>query len=517
MGRQQKIKMERKMKEKEGFLDKGKLKNIILKSIAMFIIALIIIFGATYLIAYKDRDVEAKIGSTVIKKSELNARIEAVKNQYKSYGIDPNDPQYKSIFDSVVEQIKEEYINSAVVEEYAKRNNIKPTDDEIKQQVDKEIENIKSGFKSEEEYKKAVEASKYKTEEALREEIKKYVMPDILEAKSLAPIYSQIKVTDTDALNYFNEVTQVRARHILIKVDEGADEKTVNEKKALAEELRQRILKGEDFAKLAKEYSEDPGSKDNGGDLGFFSKGQMVKEFENAAFSLKPGEISEVIKTQYGFHIIQVLDTKIRGRSYDQPEKVKAKHILIKVDKTATQEDIKKKTDLVNEIYNKLLKGADFDSLAKEYSEDTDTKDKGGDLGEVSKGSKGDAWDSVVFALKKGTFSKPFESNDGYEIVYVYDKIPAVTATFESVKDEIIKTLETNKKNEARTTWLNERKTEYGVRYGNMWDDVTGFFNNKIFGPIKNFFTNLRKSIQSNSGTGTNTNQNNSNNQGENP
>jgi parvulin-like peptidyl-prolyl isomerase len=515
MGRQQKIKIERKIKEKEGVLDKGKVKNIILKSIALFLIAIVIIFGATYLIAYKDRDVEAKIGSTVVKKSELNARIEAVKNQYKSYGIDPEDPQYKSIFDSVVEQIKEEYINSAIVEEYAKRNNIKPTDEEIKTQVDKEIENIKSGFKSEEEYKKAVESSRFKTEDALREEIKKYVMPDILEAKALAPIYSQIKVTEEDAKNYFNEVSQVRARHILIKVDEGADEKTVNEKKALATELRQRILKGEDFAKLAKEYSDDTGTKDKGGDLGFFSKGQMVKEFEDAAFSLKPGEVSDVIKTKYGFHIIQVLDTKIRGRSYDQPEKVKAKHILIKVDKTATQEDIKKKTDLVNEIYNKLLKGSDFDSLAKEYSEDTNTKDKGGDLGEVSKGTKGDTWDNVVFSLKKGTFSKPFETDEGYEIVYVYDKIPAVTATFESVKDEIIKTLETNKKNEAKTTWLNERKTEYGVKYGNMWDEVTGFFNNKIFGPVKNFFLNLRKSIQSNSGTTTN--QNNSNNQGEKP
>lgn len=515
MGRQQKIKMERKMKKEEGTLDKGKIKNIILKSIAMFLIAIIVVFGATYLIAYKDRDVEAKIGSTVVKKSELNARIEAVKNQYKSYGIDPEDPQYASIFESIIEQIREEYINSAVVEEYAKRNNIKPTDEELKEQIDKEVENIKSGFQSEEEYKKAIESSKYKNEEALREEIKKYVIPDILEAKCLAPIYSQIKVTEEDAKNYFNEVTQVRARHILIKVDEGADEATINEKKALAEQLRERILKGEDFAKLATEYSEDTGSKDKGGDLGFFGKGEMVKEFEDAAFSLKPGEISEVIKSQYGFHIIQVLETKIRGRSYDQPEKVKAKHILITIDKTAAQEDIQKKIDLVNEIYDKLLKGSDFDSLAKQYSDDTNTKDSGGDLGEVSKGTKGDVWDNVVFSLKKGTFSKPFETTEGYEIVYVYDKIPAVTATFESVKDEIIKTLEEQKRNQARSTWLNERKTEYGIKYGNMWDEVTTFFNNKIFGPIKNVFINLKNSIQSNSETSTE--QNNSNTQGENP
>lgn len=515
MGRQQKIKMERKLKEKEGLLDKGKLKNILLKSIAMFLIAIIIILGATYLIAYKDRDVEAKIGSTVIKKSELNARIEAVKNQYASHRIDLNDPQYKSIFDSVIEQIKNEYINSAIFEEYAKRNNIKPTDEEIKTQVDKEIENIKSGFQSEKEYKKAVEGSRFKTEEALKEEIKKYVIPDILEAKSLAPIYSKIVVTEEDAKNYFDEVTQVRARHILIKVEEGEDENTINEKKELAQKLRERVLKGEDFAKLAKEYSDDTGSKDNGGDLGFFSRGKMVKEFEEAAFSLKPNEISEVIKTQYGFHIIQVLDVKIRGRDYDQPEKVKAKHIVFKIDKTAPQEEIQKKVDLANEVYNKLLKGADFENLAKEYSDDANTKDNGGDLGEVSKGTKGDNWDKIVFSLQKGKFSKPFETDEGYEIVYVYDKIPAIIATFESVKDDIIKTLENNKRNVARTDWLNERKTEYGIKYGNMWDEVTGFFNNKIFAPIKNFLLKLRSSIQSNSGTTTN--QNNSKNQGEIP
>lgn len=513
MGRIQKIKKERK--EKEGVFDKKKIKNIILKSIAMFLIAIIVVFGITYLIAYRDRDVEAKIGSTVVKKSELNARIEAVKNQYRSYGIDPNDPQYKSIFDSVVEQIREELINTAVFEEYAKRNNIKATSEEIKEQVDKEIENIKSGFQSEEEYKKAVEQSRFKTEEALRKEIEKYVIPVILEAKALSEVYKQVNITEEDALKYFNEVTQVRARHILIKVDENADEKTINEKKALAEELRQRILKGEDFAKLAKEYSDDPGSKEKGGDLGFFGKGQMVKEFEDAAFSLKVGDISEVIKTKYGFHIIQVLDQKIRGSSYDQPEKVKAKHILIKVDKKGKQEDIQKKSELANEIYNKLIKGEDFETLAKQYSEDENTKEKGGDLGEVSKGTKGDAWDNIVFSLKKGEFSKPFETDEGYEIVYVYDKIPKVTATFESVKDEIIKTLEENKRKELRSTWLTEKKSEYGIKYGNMWTQVTDYFNKNIFSPLKNFLNNLRSSIQSNSGTSTPQNQ--SNNQGEKP
>ncbi len=509
MGRLKKIKEERKKLKKEGVLDKNKIKNIVLKSIALFLIAIILVFSITFLIAYKDRDIYAKIGSTVIKNSELNSRIEAVKNQYKSYGIDPEDEQYKSIFESIIESVKDELINQAIFEEYAKRNNIKPTDEEIKARVDKEIENIKSGFKSEEEYQNAVKQSRFKTEEALREELKKYVIPDILEAKALQEVYSQIKITDEDALKYFNEVTQVRARHILIKVDENADEKTVEEKKKLAESIRQRILNGEDFAKLAKEYSEDEGTKDKGGDLGFFGKGQMVQEFENAAFSLKPGEISELVKTKYGFHIIQVLETKTKGESYDQPEKVKAKHILIKVDKNAPQEEIQKKKNLADEIYSKLLKGENFDKLAKEYSEDENTKETGGDLGEVAKGTKGESWDNVVFALRKGTFSKPFETDEGYEIVYVYDKIPFKKAKFEDVKDDIIKTLENQKRNELKNQWLSEKKTEFGIKYGSMLTEVTNYMKKTFLDPLKNIISKLRSSIQQNTGTTSTENQSN--------
>jgi len=509
MGRIKKIKEERKKLKREGVLDKNKIKNIVIKSIALLLIAIILVFSITFLIAYKDRDIYAKVGSTVIKNSELNARIEAVKNQYKSYGIDPENEQYKSIFDSVVEQIKEELIDQAIFEEYAKRNNIKPTNEEIKERVDKEIENIKSGFKSEEEYQNAVKQSRFKTEDALREEIKKYVIPDILEAKALQEVYSKINITDEDALKYFNEVTQVRARHILIKVDENADEKTVEEKKNLALSIRKRILNGEDFAKLAKEYSEDEGSKDKGGDLGFFGKGTMVKEFEDVAFSLKPSEISDVVRTKYGFHIIQVLETKTRGESYDQPEKVKVKHILIKVDKNAPQDEIEKKKKLADDIYSRLLKGEDFEKLAKEYSEDEATKDKGGDLGEVAKGTKGDNWDNVVFNLKKGSFSKPFETNEGYEIVLVYDKIPYKKARFEDVKDDIIKTLQNQKRNELRTQWLNEKKSEFGVRYGSMWTEVTNYMKNTFLDPIKNLISKLRSSIQQNSGTTSTQNQSN--------
>ena len=108
----------------------------------------------------------------------------------------------------------------------------------------------------------------------------------------------------------YQEPRAVRARHILIEVPQGATPEQEKEALKKAQRLRERILKGEDFAKLAQEYSADPGTKEKGGELGFFTQGQMVKEFEEAAFRLKPGEISEPVRTPFGYHLIQVEEVK---------------------------------------------------------------------------------------------------------------------------------------------------------------------------------------------------------------
>ena len=127
----------------------------------------------------------------------------------------------------------------------------------------------------------------------------------------------KITVTDKEVEEYYNahkdkfkENEAVKASHILIKVDKDGDKKAWEAAKKKAEMVRSKALKGESFAKLAKEYSDDPGSKNKGGELGYFTKGRMVPEFEKAAFSLKKGEISQPVKTAFGYHIIKVEDKK---------------------------------------------------------------------------------------------------------------------------------------------------------------------------------------------------------------
>ncbi len=177
----------------------------------------------------------------------------------------------------------------------------------------------------------------------------------------------KVSVSDEEIKKYyeahkdeFKAEESVKASHILIRVPEGADEKAWKEAKKKAEMIRKKLLKGEDFAKLAKEYSEDPGSKNRGGDLGYFSKGRMIPEFEKAAFSLKKGEISEPVKTSFGYHIIKVEDKKAAGQlSLDEVKDEIRKRLLQEKEQRLQQDVIaglKKKYKV--EVHKELLKSS---------------------------------------------------------------------------------------------------------------------------------------------------------------
>ncbi|MCD6198000.1 MAG: peptidylprolyl isomerase [Deltaproteobacteria bacterium] len=144
------------------------------------------------------------------------------------------------------------------------------------------------------------------------------IMNAVLAQKFLQrEVEGKVKITDDEIETYykgheeeFTNPESVKTRHILLKVPEGADEKAWKEAESKAKDIKKKLENGEDFAELAKKYSDDPGSKDKGGDLGFFTKGRMVPEFESAAFSLKPGELSDPVKTNFGYHIIEVQEKK---------------------------------------------------------------------------------------------------------------------------------------------------------------------------------------------------------------
>ncbi|MFC7372865.1 peptidylprolyl isomerase [Fictibacillus iocasae] len=231
--------------------------------------------------------------------------------------------------DEFYQELKERYGNQVLkemVDQMVLEKEYKVSDKE----VEKEIAKIKKESGGDEAFKQLLEQNGIKDEKVLKERIK-----GMLASEKAAT--SGVKVSDEEAKKVFEEKykTEVKASHILVD-----DEKT-------AKEVKAKLDKGGDFAKLAEEYSKDPGSKTKGGDLGFFGKGAMVPAFDKAAFSLEKGKISEPVKSDYGYHIIKVED-KRENKFEDKKEEIKkelkqqkAKPIQEIVDKLRKKADVK--------------------------------------------------------------------------------------------------------------------------------------------------------------------------------
>jgi len=180
-----------------------------------------------------------------------------------------------------------------------------------KKEIQDGIGEIRKRFGTEEEYNQEL-ARQGLSEEEFKEQVKEQLMvikliDQEVKAKVVPPTDSEIEDFYKQNESEMVEPEQVRARHILIKVDENTDKKKALNK---IREILKEVKKGDtSFAELAKKYSEGP-TAPRGGDLGFFIRGQMVRKFEEAAFALKVGEISDVVETEYGYHIIQCIEKK---------------------------------------------------------------------------------------------------------------------------------------------------------------------------------------------------------------
>ena len=213
--------------------------------------------------------------------------------------------------DEVMDIALKELINMQVLKQESERQKIVPSADDVKQEMDK----IKTNFPDEDTFKKTI------TEKGLTvEEIEKSITSQLavqqiikkeLEDKISIP-NSEIEKFYNENPNYFKSEESVKAAHILIKVDNKAEEAAISEAKKKIEGILASVKGGADFAETAKKSSEGP-SGPGGGDLGFFTKGKMVKPFEDAAFALKVGEVSDVVRSPFGFHIIKVTDKKEAG------------------------------------------------------------------------------------------------------------------------------------------------------------------------------------------------------------
>lgn len=178
--------------------------------------------------------------------------------------------------------------------------------------TNEQLRKLKERFPSEDEFKSALTKANL-SEAAIKSELKKAIAIQQFVDREFV---RKTSVTEEESRAYydshpdlFKQPEQVRASHILIKVDPGADASQKAEARKKLEEIQESVHNGEDFSTLATERSEGP-SRKRGGDLGYFGRGQMVKPFEEAAFALRPGEVSDIVETEFGYHLIKVFDKK---------------------------------------------------------------------------------------------------------------------------------------------------------------------------------------------------------------
>lgn len=234
---------------------------------------------------------------------------------------------------------------------------------------------------------------------------------------------------------YERTKTEVRASHILIKVDQNASPKDTLEAFNKIMALKSRIEKGEDFASVAKmkNGSDDPSVVNNGGDLGYFTAFQMVYPFEEKAYTTPINAVSDPFRTRYGYHILRVTDKRpARGT-------IKVAHIMVAAGKDANADVIANAQKKINEIYDKLIQGSKWEEMVSAHSDDPGSSKKGGELPAFGSGTSQrmvPVFEEAAFSLKAdGEISKPIKTEYGFHIIKRLEWKDI--QSFESMKKEL--------------------------------------------------------------------------------
>jgi len=256
---------------------------------------------------------------------------------------------------------------------------------------------------------------------------------------------------------------EVRAAHIMIALEANAlPSDTLKAYKQLVE-LRKSILSGKTkFENAARETSADTWSAKNGGDLGFFTVFNMVYPFESAAYELEVGELSMPVRSQYGYHLVKLLERRSASGI------VRVRHIFFASNGKSSLQEQQRAERSANEIYSRLEGGEDFISLL-EFSEDRKTKDAMGELPEFGINNMMPAFEAAAFALEApGEYSTPVETSIGWHVIQLIEKKPL--PTFDELKSELKKKVNRDVRSRVGATRFMKRlKSEYDFAIDERW------------------------------------------------
>jgi peptidyl-prolyl cis-trans isomerase SurA len=407
--------------------------------------------------------IAAVVGSSIV----LQSDIELQYAQYLVSGQQPN-PNIKCI-------ILQNQLTQKLLAQQAVIDSVQVKDEEVDGEVDRRMRSFIQRAGSQDRLEQFLGRSVIQYKDELRPDIKESLIAQRMRSK----ITEKVNTTPQDVKKYFETMSkdslptynkEIEVGEIVFSPKLNKDEKEFYKQKA--EDLRARVKKGEDFATLARLYSQDPGSSHEGGDLGFFDRTAMVKEFTANAFKLKAGEISTVFETENGFHFLQVIER--RG------EQVHARHILIIP--VTTQASLDRAKTTADSVYTALMavKKFDFSSAASFYSDDKETKFNGGmmlNADNVQTRSTYIPTDKldpqvalITDTMKVGSISKPQLFNDpqtrkqSYKILYLKSVTNAHKANLDQDFAKLKEDAMNDKLSRTISQWFDKRRKETFIK-----------------------------------------------------
>lgn len=272
-------------------------------------------------------------------------------------------------------------------------------------------------------------------------------------------VISNVQVTEEETREYYREKSAelplrpatVTLAHILMRP--SASEKALEAARQKIADVRRRLEEGQDFAALAKEFSDDP-SASIGGSLGYVRLEDLNSPaFEEAAGVLSVGEVSEPVLTKFGYHLIKVED--VRG------DERLIRHILAMVE--AGEEDIAETVRKAEEVRQSILDGVDFGEMAAQYSDDSSTKETGGIVGEIAAGNLPEFFRDIIADVGIGEIAPVIKEKNGFRIVKVLGRTPERRYTFEEAREELKKLIDQQKQQERFQEYVEKLKGIYYV------------------------------------------------------
>jgi peptidyl-prolyl cis-trans isomerase SurA len=389
----------------------------------------------------------AVVDNEIILESELNFQLLQYAAKEK---VDPQNPEFRRM-------VLEGFIDNQCILAQARLDSILVTDDEVTQATEDRIKYLIQQYGSEEKLVQLAQMSLAKMRIEFRDEIRKQVLSE----KMLNTKFGNIHISRRELEEFFNTYKdslpvvpdEAELYHLMVYPKANSDVK--NKVLDLANKILDSIKGGADFSVMAKRYSEHS-SGANGGDLPWVKRGTFVKEFEEAAFALQTGQVSNVIETPLGIFIIKLIDR--RG------DNILVKQIQLKIKKSESDNETTIK--FLKDIKDKVNKGEKFADLARKYTEDQQTKDFGGYLGKLTLSEIPEDMAKLVKGMKVGEISDPVTmtvgNNTAYHIVLLEKFFPSHKMTLETDMLRIENIAKNFKKQGERTKWLNEiRKNIY--------------------------------------------------------